>query len=243
MQKVLQLYAYIKELAVRQLRHSHMTYYLLKIPSFNQYKFAWAELTDKANVSDDFPKCPKCRRAVGQLYWLAPHDIIIKQPKNVGDFVGGVIGTDLIVSESFKIKYEQSGLSGIENFIELNVVQMGTKKTFSYTTPKVFGATIKISYTQVDYDKMGVTWFSNPEKNICDLCCPGGGGEGGIYQAYNKIAFRQETLTDLDFFIAINFVGNIIISERAKDFIEANNFTNVTLTPDFDAKHDIFKAD
>ena len=29
----------------------------------------------------------------------------------------------------------------------------------------------------------------------------------------------------------------------AKEFIETNNFTNVKLTPDFEAKHDIFKLD
>lgn len=220
-----------------------MTHYRLKIPSFTQSKFAWAELTEKSNISNDFPKCPKCGRAVGQLYWLPPYDIIIKQPKTIGDFIGGVIGTDLIVTESFKIKYEQSGLTGIENFRELNIVQMGTKKTSIYPTPILFGATIKISNTQVDYDKMSVTWFSKPDKNICDLCCPGGGGDGGIYQTYDKIVFKQETLTDLDFFIAINFVGNIIISEKAEDFIKTNNFSNVILTPDFEAKHDIFKLD
>src|SRR5687767_14668727 len=103
-----------------------MTFYRLEIPSFAQYKFVWAEKTEKANISDDFPKCLKCGRAIGQLYWLPPYDIIIKQPKNVGDFVGGAIGTHLIVSERFKTKYEQSGLTGIEKFIELKVVQMGT---------------------------------------------------------------------------------------------------------------------
>lgn len=220
-----------------------MTFYRIKIPSFEQYKFAWAEQTDKANISTDFPKCPKCGRAVGQLYWLPPYDIIIKQPKKIGDFVGGLIGMDLIVSENFKNKYEHSGLTGIDQFIELNVVKMGAKKNINYPFPKLFGATIKISNTRVDYDKMGVTWFSKPEKNICDLCCPGGGGEGGIYQTYDKIIFKKETLTDLDFFIAINFVGNIIVSEKAKDFIETNNFSNVKLTPDFEAKHDIFKVD
>lgn len=220
-----------------------MTFYKLTIPSFTQYKYAWAELTENATLSDDFPKCHKCGRAVGQHFWLPPFNIIIKQPKNIGDFVGGIIGMDLIVSENFKNKYEHSGLTGIDQFIELNVVQMGAKKNINYPFPKLFGATIKISNTRVDYDKMGVTWFSKPEKNICDVCCPGAGGDGGIYQTYDKIAFEAKTLTGLDFFIAINFVGNIIISEKAKDFIETNNFSNVKLTLDFETKHDIFKVD
>ncbi len=220
-----------------------MTFYKLTIPSLTQYKYAWAELPENAKLSDDFPKCIKCGRAVGQHYWLPPFNIIIKQPKNIGDFVGGLIGNDLIVSENFKDKYEQSGLTGIDQFIELNIVQMGTKKNTNYQIPKLFGGRINISNTQVDYDKMSVTWFSKPDKNICSLCFPGGGGDGGIYQTYNKIEFKKETLTDLDFFIPINFVGNIIVSEKAKEFIETNNFSNVKLTADFEAKHDIFKVD
>lgn len=220
-----------------------MKLYNLAIPSFTQYKYAWAELAENATFSEDFPKCPKCERAVGQHYWLYPFNIIIKQPKKIGDFVDGIIGIDLIVSENFKSKYEQNKLAGIEQFIDLNIVQMGTKKNTKYPTPKLFGATIKISNTQVDYDKMNVTWLSAPKKNICDLCCPGGGGDGGVYQTYDRIVFKNETLTDLDFFIPINFVGNIIISEKAKDFIETNNFTNVKLTADFETKYDIYKED
>ena len=220
-----------------------MIHYRLNIPSFTQYKFAWAELADKANFSDNSPQCPKCGRAVGQLYWLPPYDIILKQPKNVGDFVGGIIGTDLIVSQKFRDKYQQSALTGITKFTELNVVEMRTKRNTSYTIPKLYGATIEIANTQVDYDKMNVTWFSKPEKNICNLCCPSGGGEGGIYQTYDKIVIKQDTLTDYDFFIAINFIGNVMVTERAKSFIHTNNFTNVILTKDFEAKHDIFKVD
>jgi hypothetical protein len=220
-----------------------MTHYLLQIPSFTQYKFAWAEFPEKVNISDDSPKCPKCSRAIGQLPWLPPYDIILKQPKQVGDFVGGVIGTDLIVSQCFKDKYQESNLLGISKFIELNVVQMGTKKNTSYSVPKLFGATVQIANTQVDYDKMCVSWFTKPEKNTCNLCCPGGGGEGGIFQSYEKIILKQETLTKNDFFIPINFAGNIIVTDRAKEFIEGNQFTNVQLTPDFEAKHDIFKVD
>lgn len=219
-----------------------MTFYKLNIPSFTQYKFAWAEFTNNAKFSDYYPKCPKCGRAIGKLYWLPPYNIILKQPKNVGDFVGGVLGTDLIVSENFKIKYESSGLTGIEKFTKLNVVQMGTKKNRTYNIPEIYGVSIKITETQVDYDKMNVTWFSKPRKNICDLCCPGGGGKGGACQTYERIVFKQQTITNNDFFIAINFIGNIIVTEKAKKFIESNKFTNVILTPDYEAKHDIFRS-
>lgn len=220
-----------------------MTFYKLTIPSFTQYKYAWAELAENANLSNDFPNCSKCGRAIGQHYWLPPHDIIIKQPKKMGDVVGGIIGIDLIVSETFKSKYEESGLTGIEHFIDLNVMQIGTKKVNDNIIPRLFGATIKITNTQVDYKKMKVTWFSKPAKNICDLCCPGGGGAGGIYQTYDKIVIKEETLSNFDFFIPVNFVGNIMVTEKAKEFIATNSFTNIKLTADLEAKHDIFNTD
>lgn len=86
-----------------------MTFYKLEIPSFTQYKYAWAELPENAKLSDDFPRCHICERALGQHYWLPPFDIVIKQPKNIGDFVGGLVGMDLIVSENFKNKMNKSG--------------------------------------------------------------------------------------------------------------------------------------
>ena len=222
---------------------TYMAFYKLQIPSFVQYKFAWAELPGDANISDDFPKCPKCNRAIGQRFWLPPYNIIIKQPRNIGDFVSGVIGSNLIVSERFKEKYEESGMTGIEKFTKLNVIQMGSKRNTSHSIPAIYGATIKITTTQVDYEKMNVTWFSEPNANICDLCSPGGGGGSGIYQSYKSIVFKTRTLTDFDFFIPINFVGNIMLTERAKTFIEQNKFTNVILTAHTEAKHDIFKME
>lgn len=217
-----------------------MKYYHLTIPGYDQYKFAWAEETDNAKFSDDFPKCPECGRAVGSFYWLPPYDIIIKQPKKIGDFIycGSLI--DLIVSEQFKDNYVKSALTGIEEFMELNIVKMGTKNNSNYPVPRLFGAKIKIVNTQVDYNKMNVKWFSKPKKKACKLCCPGGGGDSGIYQTYDNINIKEKTLTDYDFFITVNFVGNILITERAKDFIENNNFTNVKLTPVDKVKYDMF---
>ena len=220
-----------------------MNFNLLKIPSFTQYKYAWAESSENANISDDYPKCPKCQRAIGHRFWLPPFDIIIKQPKNIGDFVGGVIGVDLIVSENFKTKYEASGLTGIDKFFELTVTQMGSKKGKNYPLPKLFGVVIQITETQIDYEKMNVKWFSKPKDNICTLCCPGGGSDGGIYESYSSIVVKSDTWTGKDFFIPINFPGNIMLTMAARTFIEENEFTNVRISLDKDSKRNIFQLD
>ncbi len=218
-----------------------MTYYKLKIPSFTQYKYAWAERPMKTNNSDDCSQCPKCGGFVGLLYWLPPYDIIIKQPKNVRDFVSGVIGGNFIVSERFKEKYEKSGLSGITNFKSVNIIQMGTTKKINYPIPKLLVVNIKITIAQVDYSRMNIKWLTKPKKNICALCGQGPDGAGGSYKSYDKIVLIKETLTNDNFFIPINLPGITMITEKAKNFIEDNKFTNVKLTPDFEARHNIIK--
>lgn len=221
-----------------------MQFYQLKVPSFTQYKYAWAELPENASLSNDFPKCPKCGRAIGQHYWLEPHNVIIKQPKTVGDFVGGLIVTDLIVSLHFKELYEQSELNGLEGFFELNIEQMGTKKKrTNYPKPVLFGVTVKVSSARVDYDSMNTKWFEEPKNDICNLCCPGGGGDGGIYESFDSVQLITETLENYDLFIPINFVGNITISERAKNFIEEHQFTNVLIESNQLSKHNIFAVE
>ncbi len=218
-----------------------MKFYKLEIPGYSQYKFAWAEEVKGAKFSDKFPECPICRRAIGQFEWLPPYKIVIKQPRKIGDFVYCGNLTDLIVSENFKSKYEECKLTGLEKFFELEIDRMGTKNDSKYLKPKLFGTKVLISEVRVNYSKMGTTWFSKPEQNICELCCPGGGGQGGIYQTYEKIILEKEI--SKDFFIPINFSGNIIGSVRAKEFIHSNGFTNVKLTPIEEAKYDMFQLE
>lgn len=174
------------------------------------------------------------------LHHNPPYNIEIKQPKKIGDFVNGVIPSDLIVSERFVTEYSKSDLKGIKEFFELTVIKVGSKGHKDYSGSRLFGARIERPLTQVDYKKMKVEWDNKPRKGYCELCGPGGGGDGGTLKSYKNISVIEKTWTGLDFFIPINFVGNIMITKKVKDFIETNNFENCQITIDKESKHDFY---
>ncbi len=217
-----------------------MIFYRLNIPSFTQYKYAWAESPDDANISEEYYKCPKCDSPVSMLHFKPPCEIEIYQPRKVGDFVSGVIPCDIIVSERFKEEYTKSNLKGFKNFFELKVTKLGSKGNKQYSGPKLFGGNIEIPLTQVDYNKMEVKWDDRPQKGYCDLCGPGGGGINGIVKSHECISIIESTWTGLDFFIPINFSGNIMITEKAKNMIESNSFENYEIIEDVVAKYDAY---
>lgn len=217
-----------------------MKFYKIEVGSLNQYKYAWYELTDNANISNDHPKCPQCGRAVGNHYWLPPFEVIIKQPHNIGDFLSG-FGCDLMVSEKFKRKYEESELTGVVNFYPITIKKMGTtKKSNELIKPLLFGTNVKRTFTRVIYEEMAVTWGNPPSNNYCKFCGPGGGGGAGIYYGYERIVVDEKTWSGEDIFFCINMPGNVLLSERAAKFIVENNFTNCEITPCSEAKFSYF---
>ena len=217
-----------------------MEFYKLDVPSFTQYKYAWAEPAGKPKISDDCERCPKCNRPVSLLFYVPPFNIEIKQPRRIGDFVGGIIPFDLVVSERFMKEYLESNLNGILDFFELSVVKVGSKGSKDYDGPRLFSARIERPLTQVDYKKMDVKWDNKPTKGYCELCGPGGGGDNGTLKSYQRISVIENTWTGLDLFIPINFSGNILITKKAKEFIENNSFQNYQITIDKESKFDFY---
>jgi hypothetical protein len=92
-----------------------MEFYKLDVPSFTQYKYAWAEPAGKPKISDDCERCPKCNRPVSLLFYVPPFNIEIKQPRRIGDFVGGIIPFDLVVSERFMKEYWERSIINWKN--------------------------------------------------------------------------------------------------------------------------------
>src|SRR5947209_4063615 len=115
-------------------------FYVLKVGRFTQYKYAWYEPFGRDNYADDWPRCPACDRAVGMRYWLPPHRVVLKQPRNVGDFVSGPGGPDLLVSERFRADYVAEGLTGIRDMFPVEVARMGTTaKARTLAMPQLYG--------------------------------------------------------------------------------------------------------
>jgi len=235
-------------------------FFVLEVDAFSP-PFAWYETPEDVRYADESPLCPVCGAAVGGLYWLPPYRVILKHRRNVGDFVGGTGGADLLVSERFKKAYESEQMTGIERFIpieiiekpvtnphvprQLNLIEVEPDKTrcapnVPPATPDLFGVYFKHSMTRVAKEEMGIEWMTQPEPDYCRTCGPGGGGKGGCFLSYDRVVVDRHSWTGEDFFIAINFPGTILLSERAKEFCERHQFTNGKIIPCEEARFSFF---
>jgi hypothetical protein len=214
-------------------------FYLLSIEMFTSYKYAWYEIYGKANYSREYPRCPKCGRAVGGLYWQPPYNVVLKQPHTVGDFVNGAGGCNCLVSERFLSLYKREELKGIEKILPINIIRMGTtEKAKLLIPPKLSGIYFRHSLTRVNYDEMGIEWMKKPKPDYCVLCGPGGGGgKFGIVHKREKIVVEINSWEGDDMFFAINLPGSILLSERAANMIVNNQLTNASVIPCEEAKH------
>jgi hypothetical protein len=207
-------------------------FYVLKVGGFEQYKYAWYEALEDARYADAGPVCPVCHGPVGGLYWLPPRRVELKQPRRVGDFVYGAGGTDLIVSERFHNASTGEGLTGIRNSYPVEVTRMGTtKRAKEYPVPSLFGIEIQHGPARVIHDEMGVVWSSKPGPEYCRACGPGIGGGSGIWRSIDRVVVDSSSWRGEDFFYALNRPGSILLSDRAREFIQRHGFTNASIIP------------
>ena len=211
---------------------------ILSIGMFTQYKYAWFEPYGKATYTRDNPRCPKCGKGLGGLIWQPPYNVVLKQPRTIGDFIDGPGGCDFLVSNRFLELYEKENLSGIDRVLPINVCRMGTtEKAKSLTPPKIFGIYLRHTLTQVKFSDMGIKWVRYPEPDYCRLCGPGGGGRGGVMKSWEKIVVDNDTWSGDDIFFAINFPGVILLSEKSVTIFLKHNLTNISITPCEEASH------
>jgi len=214
--------------------------------------FAWYETPQDVRYSEERPLCPACGEAISGRIWLPPYRVILKHARRVGDFVAGTGGVDLLVSQRFRDVYEEEAMTGIERFIPIEVVQnpprksaapphpplfeIGTAKKerrpiVSVPIPILYGVYFKHTMTRTIKEEMGIEWMTQPQPDYCRTCGPGGGGNGGCFLSYERVVVDTDSWTGEDFFIAVNFPGTILLSDRAREFIERNDFTNCQVVP------------
>jgi len=205
-------------------------FYILRMTRFSQ-SFAWYETAPSAVYSDCL-RCPGCNNPISMLHWEPPYDVVIKNPKRLGDFVAGAGGCDFLVSERFISLYKEEGLTGIHEILPINIIQMGTtKKSKQMIPPKLFGVYLLRSMTRVNYDEMGIDWMTEPSNDYCRLCGPGGGSSGGSWKSRERIVIEQDTWNGEDLFHPINHSGTYMLSSDAADFISKYDFTNAEVIP------------
>lgn len=207
------------------------SFFVLEIGGFTQYKYAWFETTSKAQYSSAL-LCQACNRPISSKRWLEPYEVILKQSRNIGDFLTGAGGCDFITSEKFLNICSDYELKGIDKIYPIIVKKMGTtKKAKEYSLPVLYGVDIKHTRALVDFDKMGVVWGSAPPPDYCRSCGPGGGGRNGNWKRIDRIVVKQETWAGEDMFIAANLAGEVILTSKAAKIIRGSQLTNVSVVP------------
>jgi hypothetical protein len=220
-----------------------VNFYILIVGLFTQYKYAWFEVEPGGDcyTRDGTQKCPVCGDVLGSLLWLPPRKVAIKQPRRISDIISGAGGSDFLVTRKFMESYIQENLTGLEGFFPVEVVKMGTtKKAKDYTIPELFGVYVKFSNVRIIKERMGIRWQSDRKVPTCDFCDRG----EGILTSFERVVVDESTWQGEDFFRPING-SNYLLSQKAKDWFDKNQFENVSMPLAIEFSYDsldIFKT-
>ena len=208
-------------------------FHILEIGKYTQYKYAWYEAADSARYTKDAPRCPGCDRFVGSCRWLEPHEVVLKQPRRVGDFVAGAGGCDFLASRSCLEALQNAGLRGIERSFPVKVLRMGTtKKAAALPIPELWGVDVICSTTRVDFSRMDFEWSGEaPSVPRCSVCGCALSKSSGWLKSWKRVVIEQDSWSGDDLFHAVNFTGSVILSAKAAEIVASGGFTNAKLIP------------
>ncbi len=195
-----------------------MNFYVINNHLFDDSKYAFGEEAETKFNADDAVRCTKCGAAMTSLQWLPPYDV--KLSKSVfGDFVFGTI-EPFLVSELFKTAYDASGLIGITEFNLVKIKEVNGKRKLN-SPPNYFYARVGISEAQIDEKKSKLIRTGGEQCDQCKL--------GGIISNYQGLYLDEDTWSGEDIFYAKGLPGVLFVTERFKDFVDINNYTNLEL--------------
>ena len=188
--------------------------------------FAYAEQIDPVYIGDYPPECPVCKKPVGLLPWLPPHRVKLStsNPKKWGDFLWGPDIAPL-VSDHFKVAYEQEELRGITRFYPpAGIVRLGRRKPNEITGPLPSYRLIDIVWggAAVDLEASGIR---TEEPATCDFC-----RYGHLFLGQERTVLEEGSWTGEDIFMPRGG-SNILVSERFRQVIERYHLRNALLVP------------
>lgn len=183
-----------------------------------------AETADPVSLGDA-PRCPSCGAAIGLLTWQPPYRLeVTLYGQELGDFMR-CAGYERLVSERFVEAFRAEGLTGLEGFHPVEVVRVRSRKKRAgnaLTVPRYFVVWPCFGRAAVDLVLNRVR-FSKPP--TCAECRSTG------IDAINGFVLEPGTWGGEDIFRPRGMQGDIVVSERFKNFVERHGFTNMVLTP------------
>jgi hypothetical protein len=173
----------------------------------------------------DAPHCPRCGDIIGLLMWLPPYRVELElHGEELGDFIRST-GYEVLISERFAESFRAEGLTGLEGFHPVEVVRVRSRKKRArgpLTVPRYYVVWPCFGRAAVDLVLNRVR-FSKPLS--CMECRSTG------IDAIHGFVLEPGTWGGEDIFRPRGMQGDIVVSERFKDFVEKHGLTNMLLTP------------
>lgn len=173
----------------------------------------------------DAPRCPECGTFIGMLTWLPPYRVELElHGEELGDFIMHSPYEPLI-SERFAEAFRSEGLTGLEGFHPVEVLRvkcMRKRPRRPLTVPRYYVVSTCAGRAAVDLVLNRVRTLRTP---TCPECRTGG------INAINGFVLEPDTWSGEDIFRPRGMPGELVVTERFKDFVERHGFTNVVLTP------------
>ncbi|WP_155893619.1 imm11 family protein [Cystobacter fuscus] len=173
----------------------------------------------------DAPRCPRCGGFVGLLKWLPPYRVNLElHGEDLGDFIE-TSAYALLISERFAEAFRAEGLTGLEGFHPVEVLRvryMRKRPRKPVTVPRYFVVSTCFGPAAVDlaFSRMRIS-----EPPSCPECRMSG------VDTIHGFTLEPGTWRGEDIFRPRGLVGDLVVSERFKDFVERHGLTNVRLTP------------
>ena len=171
------------------------------------------------------PRCPKCGGIIGLLTWLPPFRAELElYGDGVGDYIRGM-GYERLISERFADAFREAGLTGLNGFhpVDISRVRFMRKRSRNPPAiPRYFVVWPCFGQASVDLvlNRVG---FSKPP--TCTQCRSTG------IDTVHGFVLDPGSWGGEDIFRPRGLQGDIVVSERFKEFVERHGLTNMKLTP------------
>lgn len=210
----------------KPLKITDMKFYAIVNKRFDDSQFAYGENKEIDFNVGDAKYCIKCGNPISMLEWLPPYDVTVSK-KRMGDFIYGT-HVGMIVSESFKLKYEQTGLKGLTDFKKVDLYYRNKLLPNRYYYPEI---DLLTAFVDLNRLKLDIEY-------LCPVCQRG----HSILNGIDGIAFMNpDEIKDDIFFTSCIGQTPIIVSQVFKNFVEKNSFTNIKFVEASNYRWDAYK--
>jgi hypothetical protein len=206
-----------------------MAFYVLARKSQSEYgsEYDTEFLAAEDARYGEAPRCPVCGEFTGMRQRLPPFRVELElQGRQFGDVVTGSGGSDLLVSPRFEDIYRSHGLTGLEGFEPVEIVQVRSRRRLTPEPPAYRRADVAPSETAIDLERAGVARGGPIE---CSYCLR------SLINGIRGVAIDEATWGGEDVFYPRGLPGTMVVSERFHDVCLEHGITNLKLVeaPEF----------